>query len=119
MVKRSGPLKEKTFPHVVSTPREIGGSHHHEFGSWSESVRRASTATASQHLAERRAVDRAERIYAGRHRPDAQRDPTVGPLRSSVSCSEGSNADSDGTSSSGVRRDKAALSSGCKPLSLS
>jgi hypothetical protein len=76
MVKRLVRQK-KTFPHVVSTPREVGESHHHEFGIWSVSVLHASTATASQHLAERRAVDRAERIYDGRHRPDAGRSASV------------------------------------------
>ena len=59
----------------------------------------ASTATASQHLAERRAVDRAERIYDGRHRPDAGRsyaplaqgraasDPTLASLGQKYGCS--------------------------------
>jgi len=37
MVKRLVRQK-KTFPHVVSTPREVGESHHHEFGIWSVSV---------------------------------------------------------------------------------
>ena len=31
MVKRSVRQK-KTFPHIVSTTREFGGSHDHEFG---------------------------------------------------------------------------------------
>jgi len=42
--------QKKTFPHVVSTPRDVGESHHHEFGIWSVSVLHASTATASQHF---------------------------------------------------------------------
>jgi len=37
MVKLSVRCK-KTFPHVVSTPREAGGLHHLEFGTWSASV---------------------------------------------------------------------------------
>src|ERR1700716_1885163 len=44
MVKRLVRQK-KTFPHVVSTPREVGESHHHEFGSWSVSLLHASTTT--------------------------------------------------------------------------
>jgi len=67
--------QKKPFPHAVSTPREVGGLHHHGFGTWAVPVLHASTATASQHLVERRAVDRAEQIYADRHRPAAQRDP--------------------------------------------
>jgi hypothetical protein len=66
--------QKKPFPHAVSTPREVGGLHHHGFGTWAVPVLHASTATASQHLVERRAVDRAEQIYADRHRPAAQRD---------------------------------------------
>jgi hypothetical protein len=48
MVKRLV-LKKRTFPHVVSTSREDGGAHHHEFGTWLH----ASAIAASQHLAER------------------------------------------------------------------
>jgi hypothetical protein len=66
MVKAS---QKNPFPHVVSTPREVGGLHHHGLGTWSVSVLHASTATASQQLVERRAVDRAEQIYAGLFRP--------------------------------------------------
>jgi hypothetical protein len=48
MVKRLV-LKKRTFPHVVSTSREDGGAHHHEFGIWLH----ASAIAASQHLVER------------------------------------------------------------------
>jgi hypothetical protein len=39
-------LKKRTFPHVVSTSREDGGAHHHEFGTWLH----GSAIAASQHL---------------------------------------------------------------------
>src|ERR1700733_14456017 len=37
IVKR--PVRQKkTFPHIVSMPREVAGARHHEFGTWAVSA---------------------------------------------------------------------------------